>query len=118
MAHSYGQSDGVVQTVKTENGIAIVKVVGAVDMHSSPGLRSELLKVLNGKLSAVVVNLEEVPFMDSSGLATLVEALQVTRQKNVKLKLVNLSPRVWSVFKIARLDTIFEIFDNEAEALA
>lgn len=118
MAHSYGQSDGVVQTVKTEGGIAIVKVVGEVDMHSSPGLRTELLKVINGNISVVVVNLAEVPFMDSSGLATLVEALQVTRQKDVKLKLVNLSERVWSVFKIARLDTIFKIFDNEAEALA
>ena len=118
MAYSDGQTNGVVQGVKIEGGTAIVKLVGDVDMHSSPGLRTELLNVLNGKLSAVVVDLEDVPFMDSSGLATLVEALQVTRKKKIKLKLVNLSARVWSVFKIARLDTIFEIFDNEAEALA
>ena len=118
MANSRDKGKGVVQRVRNENDVTILELLGDVDMQSSPGLRAELLKMVEGRAKAIVVNLAEVEFMDSSGLAMLVEALQATRQRGGKLKLVNLCPRVRSIFEIARLDAIFEIFDTEAEALA
>lgn len=118
MPDSNNKSQGLIQDVRNVDGSVIMDLSGDVDMHSSPTLRTELLKVVEGGAPAVVINLEAVEFMDSSGLATLVEALQLTRQKQSKLKLINLCNRVRSIFEIARLDTIFEIFESEAEALA
>ena len=118
MANSSDKVKGVVQRVRNEDDTTVLELLGDVDMQSSPGLRTQLLKLVEGRATTIIVNLAEVEFMDSSGLATLVEALQATRQRGGKLKLVNLCPRVRSIFEIARLDAIFEIFDTEAEALA
>lgn len=56
--------------------------------------------------------------MDSSGLGTLVEALRWSRRNGGQLKLVGLAESVRSVFEISRLETVFEIYDTEAEALS
>ena len=109
---------GLIKQIRNDGGRVILDLAGDVDMHSSPALREELLKVVNRGSDVVVINLQDVEFMDSSGLATLVEALQLTRKQKSKLKLINLCHRVRSIFEIARLDVIFEIFDSEAEALA
>ena len=109
---------GLIKQIRNDGGRVILDLAGDVDMHSSPALREELLKVVNRGSDVVVINLQDVEFMDSSGLATLVEALQLTRKQKSKLKLINLCHRVRSIFEIARLDAIFEIFDSEAEALA
>ena len=57
-------------------------------------------------------------YMDSSGLATLVEALQNSRKGAVPLSLCALSPRVRSILEIARLNTVFSLFDSREQALA
>ena len=75
MANSRDKGKGVVQRVRNENDVTILELLGDVDMQSSPGLRAELLKMVEGRAKAIVVNLAEVEFMDSSGLATLVEAI-------------------------------------------
>jgi len=66
----------------------------------------------------VIIDMNEVEFMDSSGLAVLVEALQLTRRDNRVLKLVGLHPRVRSMFEISRLDNLFQIYNSQAEALS
>jgi anti-sigma B factor antagonist len=59
----------------------------------------------------------QVEFMDSSGLATLVGALKWCRRNGSQLKLVGLVQRVRNIFEISRLESIFQIYDSEAEAL-
>lgn len=94
----------------------VVKAEGEIDLIRSPQLRAELMQVLSDDLDRLVIDLSEVPFMDSSGVATLVEALQVQRKKSKKLVLCNLQPKVRSIFEISRLDMVFTIADDVAAA--
>lgn len=109
---------GVVKSVRNENDAVVVVLTGDVDMGRSVELREKLLEIIAEKPGVVVLNLEEVAFMDSSGLATLVEALQSSRRDGTVFKLAAIKPRVRSIFEISRLDSIFEIYESEAEALA
>ncbi|CAN5738168.1 STAS domain-containing protein [soil metagenome] len=93
----------------------VVTARGDIDLSGSPLLRQELKK-LAGK--RIVVDLTGVPYMDSSGLATLVEAMQGARKNGGQIMLVGLNDRVRSIFSIAKLDTVFKIAANVDDALA
>lgn len=95
----------------------IVQATGDVDLTGSPTLRMELRKAAGEKPVRLVIDLSEVGYMDSSGVATLVEAMQITRKGNTKLVLCGLQSRVRSVFEIARLDSIFTIVPSLDEAI-
>ncbi|KPK75170.1 MAG: hypothetical protein AMJ79_12365 [Phycisphaerae bacterium SM23_30] len=98
--------------------MVVLELSGDIDLHRSVDLRSSLLETLGEQPAVTVINMREVGFMDSSGLATLVEAMQLSRRYGGQLKLVGISRRVRSIFEISRLDKIFQIYDNEAEALS
>jgi len=95
----------------------ILRLQGEVDLTSSPQVRQTLLETVKNKdHSRVVIDLSDVSFMDSSGVATLVEALQAQRKAGGKLVLFGLQDRVRGIFEIARLDSIFTIVDDEQAA--
>lgn len=108
----------VVKNIRHESNAAVLELQGDIDMSRAGELREQILEVLQGKPAMLVVNMTDVGFMDSSGLATLVEAMQLSQRNGSALKLTGLSTRVRSVFEISRLDTIFQIYDSEAEALS
>ncbi len=99
-----------------EGGVKI-EIAGEVDMHNSPGLRDKLLEAAERKVPLVVVNLAGVDYIDSSGLATLVECLQHMATYGGKLALVGARKSTRDVFAIARLDKVFNFYDSEEEAL-
>jgi anti-sigma B factor antagonist len=90
----------------------MVAMHGEIDFSRSPDLRVELLALLNTKPRKLVLDLADVPYMDSSGVATLVEALTVQRKTGNKLVLCNLQPKVRGIFEIARLNMVFQIVEN------
>lgn len=90
---------------------------GDIDLSRSPVLRQTLLHLAESKPSRMVVDLAEVPYMDSSGVATLVEALQAQRKGGGRMILCNLQPKVRSIFEIARLDMVFTIVEDKDAAL-
>ncbi|MEC9374352.1 MAG: STAS domain-containing protein [Planctomycetota bacterium] len=96
---------------------AILRPVGDIDLSRSPSFRERLRTVFDRKPKRVVVDLHDVPYMDSSGVATLVEALQIARRARTPLVLVNLQDKVRSVFEIARLDSVFDIAQDVDSAL-
>ena len=95
----------------------LVKVGGDIDFSRSPELRAELMGLLKQPVARLVIDLAGVPYMDSSGVAVLVEALQLQRKRNQKLVLCNMQPKVKGIFEIARLHTVFKIVDDRAAAL-
>lgn len=107
-----------VKAVRRVGQATIVEVVGDIDLHSSPEFQRALLTVLDENPQRVVINLSGVPYMDSSGVASLVKLLSRVRKGGVDLYLVSLSERVRSIFQITRLDSVFDIRATEAEALA
>jgi anti-sigma B factor antagonist len=102
---------------RTYDHAFIIDVKGEVDMYSSPQLRKQILKTLRKKPPMLVVNLSRVTYMDSSGIATLVEGLQLSNGYGGKLRLAGLEAAVREVFRFARLETIFDIYENEEQAL-
>ena len=95
----------------------LMRLKGDVDMNTSPDVRNGLGEVFKqGGGKALLINLSGVRYMDSSGIATLVEAMQNCMKQGMKLRLVDLSPSVRDVFELARLSSIFEIFPGVNEA--
>ncbi len=103
--HSEAIDDGV-----------ILRPVGEIDLHCAAMLRQQLSQA-QGSPGRVVVDLTGVPYMDSSGVATLVEAMQVSRRTGGTLILCALQEKVRSIFEIARLDMVFTIVATTDEAV-
>ena len=96
----------------------ILDVSGNIDMSNSPEMRKALLRELREKgVSRVVLNLSGVDYIDSSGVASLVEGLKVSRESGSRFLLFGLSDSAREVLKISRLLKLFEIFDDEAQAM-
>lgn len=96
------------RTEKLADGL-LVTLSGDIDLSRSPSLRHELLELVKQQPKRLVVDLSAVPYMDSSGVATLIEALQHQRKAGAKMVLCGLQPKVRSIFEIARLDAVFKI---------
>ena len=93
----------------------VVRPSGDIDLSRAPAFRCHLAEVFQSAPQRVVIDLSQVPYMDSSGVATLVEGMQLASRGSVKLVHVGLQERVRSIFEIARLDTVFTIaLDVEA----
>ena len=99
---------------REDHGSAALFVVdGQVDMHTSPELRQHLRGALDKRASPVIVDLTSVSFIDSSGLATLIETLHGVG----KLRLAGLTPPVMNLFRLSNLTSIFDIRDTREDAL-
>lgn len=86
-----------------------LRVIGDVTIHSSSRLREQLKPLFTAKMEEVRVALDAVDFMDSSGIATLVEGLQWSRLTGGRFVLMGMQENVRDVFSLAKLDTVFEI---------
>jgi anti-sigma B factor antagonist len=104
-----------IQVRQSEN-TTILEIAGNIDLQNSPRMRKALLD--NLKLAArVVVNLQNVPYIDSSGIASLVEGLKASQNLKNRLILAGLSPMAHKVLELTRLTPLFEIYATEEEAL-
>ena len=97
----------------------ILDVSGDIDFANSVEVRESLLREIRGiRAPRVVVNLSQVRYMDSSGVASLVEGLKASRDLGSRFILFGLSPSVREVLQLSRLIKVFEVYDNEEQALA
>ncbi|MDS4020064.1 MAG: STAS domain-containing protein [Candidatus Competibacter sp.] len=103
---------------RTVEGIDIVALSGRLVMADVPEVRRRLLQIVEQGSGKLVLNLEGVGFMDSSGLSVLVSVLKSARIKNGEVVLLGLTPIVRSLIELTRLQQIFEIFEDETAALA
>lgn len=97
---------------------AVLQPRGDVDLSRSPLMRSRIAEAAASRPARVVIDLSKVPYMDSSGVATLVEALQHARRGGWSLVLCDLHPKVRSIFQIAKLESVFTIAADLDAALA
>lgn len=103
-------------TIKSEGAFTVVGLAGEVDLHFSPKAREQILAQLNGSRN-VLVDLSKVSYIDSSGVASLVEGFQLARTKKLRFALVGVSDAAMQVFQLARLDKVFPIYANIGEAM-
>ena len=101
---------------RTEN-LTIVEPAGSLDISNALQMRQALMDAISAECSQVAVNLRDLYFVDSSGLAVLVQGLKRAREHHGNLCLYSLQPSVRMILELTRFDKLFEIFVSEAEAL-
>ena len=98
------------------DGVLIVTLSGEIDLQHSPKMRQLLQGKARSQTPSLLLDFSGVKYIDSSGLATLVEYYQNSRSYHGRLALAGLSNRVKSIFDLVRLSEIFPIYANVDEA--
>jgi anti-sigma B factor antagonist len=101
----------------TKDGIEIVEVEGEIDVYTAPRLRELLIELVNTGFFQLVVNMEKVEFLDSTGLGVLVGGLKRVRAHDGSLDLVCTQERILKIFRITGLTKVFGIHDTVDEAI-
>src|SRR5881397_1105275 len=96
----------------------VLPLKGEIDLHVSPSVTASLNEMINKKPERMVVDLSDVSYIDSAGLAALIEAMQKVEGYGGKFMLAGLQETVRSIFEISRLDQVFQIFPDPNTALA
>ena len=96
----------------------VLPLEGEIDLHVSPRVSASLGAIIEQKPERVVVDLSKVSYIDSSGLAVLIEGMQNVEAYGGKFILAGIQENVKPIFEIARLDQVFIIFPHVDAALA
>src|SRR5216117_2823766 len=96
----------------------VLPLKGEIDLHVSPSVTTSLNSMIEKKPERMVIDLSEVTYIDSAGLAALIQAMQKVEAYGGKFLLAGLQETVRSIFEISRLDQVFQIFPYTDTALA
>ena len=100
-----------------KDGAALIRLQGEVDVYTAPKLKSTLVDLVDKGNFKIVVNLEQVDFMDSSGLGVLVGGLKRVRSHEGAIALVCTQENILKIFRITGLVKVFPIFEEEGRAV-
>jgi len=103
---------------RDEGSTLVIDVTGDLDARSAGDLKLALNEKIDTGKVWLLVNLSEVPYMDSAGLGVLVSGLKNTNRQNGDLRLWGLQPDVRNIFELTRLNKVFQIFEDEQSALS
>ncbi|HEY7002283.1 MAG TPA: STAS domain-containing protein [Candidatus Udaeobacter sp.] len=96
----------------------VLPLKGEIDLHVSPTVTASLNAMIERKPERMVIDLSDVSYIDSAGLAALIQAMQKVEAYGGKFRLAGLQETVRSIFEISRLDQVFQIFPDTDAALA
>jgi anti-sigma B factor antagonist len=96
----------------------VLDIVGEVDLYTAPALRDRIASLIDGGVRRLVVNLEEVGFLDSSGLGVLIGALRRLKEHDGVLRLVCNEGSTLKVLTVTGLDKVFQIHTDLGSATA
>ena len=103
-------------SVRESGAAQVVDVEGEVDLGTSPNLRKALFDLV-GKKSRLALNLRGLHYIDSSGIATLIEVLKSAQRQQTEFVLFGLSPAVQDAFRLTHVSRVFRIVETEDQAL-
>ncbi len=107
----------MIMTTDSRGGTVVVTLSGEIDLQHSPALRKTLVDLMMQR-KAVVVDMGAIVYIDSSGIASLVEAYQMARDNRTRFILAAVSAPAMRVLRLARLDRVFALADSVGAALA
>src|ERR1700683_3538565 len=110
------EEDTVKISIRDVGDAKVVEVEGDVDLGTSPVFRRTLFETLS-LAAKLALNLEAIRYIDSSGIATLIEVLKDSQRLKKEFVLFGLSPAVEEVFRLTHVIRIFQVFQTEGEAL-
>jgi len=100
------------------NSVDVVELIEAIDLYSAPPIKKFLKSLLKSENKKILISLEKVTFIDSSGLGMLVNLFFDCQQRDIQIKLANVSAEAKNVLRQTKMERNFEIFDTVNEALA
>lgn len=103
--------------ISEKQGASVITFTGEIDLESSPAAREILLKCF-ASTRKVIVDLSAVSYIDSSGVASLVEALQAAKKNGSQFSIAAASEPTRRVLELARLDKVFTMYNSVDEGLA
>lgn len=105
-------------TNREVEGVSIVQMEGRIVLgEESNALRESVKTLLADNKKKIVMNMDNVTYIDSAGLGTLVASFHSARAQGAVLKLANLGSKFQEVLQVTKLMTVFEVFDSEAAAI-
>ena len=105
-------------TARAEGGRTVIEVAGEIDVYTAPKLREKIATLVEEGVYDIVIDLERVEFLDSTGLGVLVGGLKRVRTHDGSLSLVCTQERLLKIFRITGLAKVFVIHDSADGALA
>lgn len=99
------------------DSIPVVDIIGEVDLYNTKEIKDLIDQMIKEGRYQIILNLEKVPFMDSSGIGTLVTAMYRLKKYHGNLKILKVVGSVAKVFKMTGMDAHLEIFEDETEAV-
>lgn len=100
------------------NDIVILDITGEIDLYNAPEIKDIINKLVEEQKYNVIINLEKVTYIDSSGIGALISSLSNLKKYQGGLKIINVFASVRKVFELTKLTSFFEIFDSEDEAVS
>ena len=104
-------------TTREADGRTVVVVGGEIDVYTAPKLRDKITELVNAGQHHLLVDLEAVEFLDSTGLGVLVGGLKKVRAQDGSMALICSQERLLKIFRLSGLAKVFAIHDSEATAL-
>jgi anti-sigma B factor antagonist len=102
---------------ENRNGTVICFLEGEININNSPELRKTFDGIIGRNEKKVIVDFSAVSYIDSSGLATLIEMFQRLKKIGGRMRFSNMEQKIKNVFEITKLHKLFEIFDTQEGAL-
>ncbi len=104
--------------IKEEGDAKVLTLEGRLDLASGKDLKEEIVKICKSGVTRIHLNLEQVEFINSSGLGALISTMKEVRLNKGRLTLSDLAPYVKEIFDITQLTHVFEIHPSERDAFA
>lgn len=111
------QVDATIHTRQVNEHTASVTVTGRLDAGNAEIMKETLMQLIDGGAIHLIVDLADVPFIDSAGLAALVSALKATRRLGGNVVLSGVQPQARTVFSLTMLDQVFTIYPSLGDAV-
>lgn len=105
-------------STRAQSGFEVITLEGEIDLYVAPKVREAVLQACERAGKGVLVDLTAVPYMDSSGIATLIEGLQWSRREGGHFVLAGVQEPVLDTLKLARLHELFDLFPTIQDALS
>jgi anti-sigma B factor antagonist len=103
--------------VREASGLPIIDVAGEIDLYTAPLFKRTLTKAIDDGHHNILVNMQKVSYMDSSGFGTLLGVTKRVRPDGGSVNLIGCNEAIHRMLKITRLNTIFGLYDNEEDAI-
>ncbi len=104
---------------RRESGeVVIFDINGEIDLYNAPEIKDKIKDEMNNGKVNIVINLDKVSYIDSSGIGVLISSLSNLKKVGGALKLINVYASVRKVFELTKLTSFFDIYDSEVDAMA